>query len=277
MLFAGVCDATLDAIAPCFERLREATAAAGGRVIKTIGEDVMALFPSPDAAAGAAAAMQKAIEGIPEGTTRPGVRIGFQTGPVLNQAGDVFGDTVNLAARLAQQAIRDQIITSAETAAQLSEHYRACLRKLYAVELKGKAEPVDLCELVWRVGSGTDTFTFDAGLKAAVRAKAAVLRLVHKGNEIPRRRDADSYVIGRDADCDLPITHHLISRKHCSINKRGDKFVLSDQSSNGTFVTIDGDSEFALHREEFILRSHGCISFGQPRENSEHYIEFFVE
>ena len=67
VLFAGVCDATLDAVAPCLEQLREATRAAGGRVIKTIGEDLMALFPSPDAAASAAAAMQKAIEGMPDG------------------------------------------------------------------------------------------------------------------------------------------------------------------------------------------------------------------
>jgi adenylate cyclase len=110
-----------------------------------------------------------------------------------------------------------------------------------------------------------------------MRAKATVLRLVHNGQEIPRRRDADSFVIGRDAECDLPITHHLISRRHCSIEKRGDKFVLADQSSNGTFVTVEGDSEFALHREEFILRKSGCISFGQPRENSEHTIEFFLE
>ena len=277
VLFAGVSDATLDAIGACLERLREATQAAGGRVVKTIGEDLMALFPSADAAASAAAAMQKAIEGMPEGATRPGVRIGFHSGPVINRDGDVFGDTVNMAARLAGQAIREQILTSAETAANLSEHYKACLRRLYAVELKGKAEEVDLCELVWRVGSGTDTFTFEAGLKAAMRAKAAVLRLVHKGQEIPRRRDADSFVIGRDAECDLSITHHLISRRHCSIQKRGDKFVLADQSSNGTFVSVEGDSEFALHREEFILRRRGCISFGQPRENSEHTIEFFLE
>ena len=277
MLFAGVCDATLDAVAPCLEQLREATRAAGGRVIKTIGEDLMALFPNPDAAASAAAAMQKAMDGLPEAATKPGVRIGFHSGPVINRDGDIFGDTVNLAARLAQQAIREQIITSAETAAHLSEHYKACLRRLYAVELKGKAEQVDLCEVVWRVGSGTDTFTFEAGLKAAVRAKAVVLRLVHKGEEIPRRRDADSFVIGRDAECDLPITHHLISRRHCSIEKRGDKFVLADQSSNGTFVTIEGDSEFVLHREEFILRKKGCISFGQSRESSEHYIEFSLD
>ena len=277
VLFAGVSDATLDVVGACFERLREATRAAGGRVVKTIGEDLMALFPSADAAASAAAAMQKAIEGMPEGLSRPGVRIGFHSGPVINQGDDVFGDTVNMAARLAQQAIREQIITSAETAAGLSEHYKACLRRLYAVELKGKAEEVDLCEVVWRVGSGTDTFTFEAGLKAAMRAKAAVLRLVHKGQEIARRRDADSFVIGRDPECDLPISHHLVSRRHCSILKRGDKFVLADQSSNGTFVTIEGDSEFVLQREEFILRKSGCISFGQSRETSEHYIEFFLE
>jgi len=62
-----------------------------------------------------------------------------------------------------------------------------------------------------------------------------------------------------------------------SIEKRGDKFVLADQSSNGTFVTIEGDSEFVLHREEFILRKKGCISFGQSRESSEHYIEFSLD
>ena len=277
VLFAGVRDATLDAVGPCLEHLREATLAAGGRVIKTIGEDLMALFPSPDAAAAAAAAMQKAMDGLPEGASKPGVRVGFHSGPVLNQGGDVFGDTVNLAARLAQQAIRGQIITDAATAANLSEHYKACLRRLYAVELKGKAEQVDLCEVVWRVGSGTDTFTFDSGLKAAVRAKAVVLRLVHKGQEIQRRRDADSFTIGRDSECDLPITHHLISRRHCAIEKRADKFVLADQSSNGTFVTIEGDSEFVVHREEFILRKSGCISFGQSRETSEHFVEFYLD
>jgi adenylate cyclase len=277
VLFAGLTDVTLDAIGSCIDRLREVTKAAGGRVVKTIGDEVMAIFPGPDAAAGAAAAMQRAIEDMPESSAgRPGVRIGFQRGPVINQDNDVFGDTVNMAARLAQQAIRAQILTSAETAATLSEHYKACLRRLYAVELKGKAVEVDLCELIWRVGHGTDTFTFEAGIKAAMRAPA-ILRLVHKGQEVQRRRDPDSFVIGRDPECDLPIVHHLISRRHCSIERRGDKFVLSDQSSNGTFVTVEGDSEFTLQREEFILRRSGCISFGQPRENSEHYIEFFVE
>ena len=276
MLFAGVSDATLDAVGGCLERLRDATGTAGGRVVKTLGDGLMALFPSADAAAMAAAAMQKAIEAMPEHSPRPGVRIGFHSGPVINREdGDVFGDTVNLAARLAQQAARDQILTSAATAQGLGETYRACLRRLYAVELKGKAEEVDLCELVWRVGNDTDTF--DARMRSTPRAKPQVLRLIHQGQEIPRRREPDSFTIGRDADCDLVIHHHLVSRQHCSIQRRGDKFVLADLSSNGTFVTVEGDTEFPLRREEFILRRKGVISFGQPREGSEHFIEFVLE
>ena len=275
VLFAGVSDATLDLVAACLEKLKEATDAAGGRVVKTIGEDLMALFPDADSAATAAAAMQKAMEAMLEGSARPGVRIGFHAGPVINREDDVFGDTVNLAARLAQQAVRDQILTDAQTASALGEPYRACLRRLYAVELKGKAGEVDLCELVWRVGNDTDTF--DAMMRSTPRAKPQVLRLVHNGTEIQRRRGADSFTIGRESDCDLVIVHHLVSRRHCAIQRRSDKFVLSDQSSNGTFVTVEGDTEFALRREDFILRKRGFISFGQPREGSEHFIEFILE
>ena len=233
--------AALAAITQCLAAMRQATEAAGGRVVKTIGDEVLAIFPGPDAAVAAAAEMQAKVEALPEiAGNRIGLRIGFHYGPVLQQDNDVFGDTVNMAARLAQSAIRAQILTSADTAASLSDHYKACLRRLYAVELKGKAVEVDLCEVVWRVGNGTDTFTFEAGIRSAVRTPAK-LRLVHKGQEIQRRRDPDSFVIGRDPECDLPIVHHLISRRHCSIERRGDKFVLTDQSSNGTFVTVEGN------------------------------------
>lgn len=275
MLFAEVSDATLDALGACLNHLRAATTAAGGRVVKTIGEGLMALFPSADAAAAAAASMQKAMEAMPEGSRRPGVRIGFHSGPVINREdGDVFGETVNLAAGLARQAAREQILTSATTAQGMGEAYRACLRRLYAVELKGKSVEVDLCELLWRVGNDTDTF--DARMRAP-RAKPQLLRLIHGGVEIQRRREPDSFTIGREDDCDLVIHHHLISRHHCSIQRRGDKFVLADQSSNGTFVTIEGDTEFPLRREEFILRRKGVISLGQPREGSEYFVEFILE
>ena len=288
VLFAGLADgerlvgaagdaAALNALHQCFTHMREAAETLGGRVIKTVGQELMALFPNPDAAAAAAAQMQHAIDRLPEvGGLRLGVRIGFHAGPVLQSGGDVFGDTVNLAARLAEQANPEQIITSTETAAALAEHHQRSLRQLYPIEVKGKAEEVFLCELVWRVGN--DTAQFDGLLRPVPRrAPPVVLRLRYREQEFLRRRENDSLTVGREDDCDLVIRHPLVSRHHCLIQRRLDKFVLVDRSSNGTFVTIEGDTEFALHREELILRKHGWIALGQPRAESEHLLEFFSE
>jgi adenylate cyclase len=286
VLFADVSESTrlyetagdlkaMEAIQGCLGRMHEAVVAAGGRVVKTMGDEIMALFPVPDAAAAAAGAMQKSIETMAEvGGIRLGVRIGFHYGPVIQREGDVFGDTVNLAARLVQQANKDQIITSSETAAVLGEAYRASMRQLYAIQVRGRTEEVELFELVWRIGNETATFQTDA-LRA--RQRAPVLRLRYRDQEIVRRREQESIILGREPDCDLVIAHHLVSRHHCRIERRQDKFVLADQSTNGTYVTVEGDTEMPLHREELPLRRHGWISLGQPRADNGDVVEYFCE
>ena len=93
--------AATEAIARCVDQLRKTVESSGGRVVKTIGDEVMAVFPTPDAAAFAASNMQYAIDALPlVGATKLGVRIGFHCGPVIQSDNDIFGDTVNLAARL---------------------------------------------------------------------------------------------------------------------------------------------------------------------------------
>ena len=67
------------------------------------------------------------------------------------------------------------------------------------------------------------------------------------------------------------------SRAHGKIERRLDKFILTDHSANGTFVTIEGDKEIVLRREEFTLRGHGWIAFGQSRSGATDVIEFFCE
>ena len=65
------------------------------------------------------------------------------------------------------------------------------------------------------------------------------------------------------------------SRRHAKIELRGGKFVLVDQSSNGTFVTVSGSSEIRLRREEMILYSSGVIAFGHSaREAGAETVEF---
>ncbi len=262
----------LEAIARCIEVLRQATGSGGGRVVKTIGDEVMAVFPSPDAAATAAANMQGGIEALPPvGTTKLAVRIGFHCGPVLQRENDIFGDTVNMAARLVEQSGKGQIITSSETADRLGALFRSFKRPLYAIHVKGKAEEVVLCEIIWR---HSDDMTMSVSSRSPAKPDALALRLQYRGREILLRRNSDSISLGRDAGCSLVVSNDRASRKHCIVERRQDKFVVVDQSTNGTYVTIDGNTEILLQRDEIRLGKRGWIVLGQPRDDSQDAVEY---
>jgi len=284
VLFADVSDSTklyesegdkaaMEAIARCTDRLRQQVESSGGRVVKTIGDEVMAVFATPDAAAIAAGNMQHAIDTLPlVGASKLGVRIGFHCGPAIQSGNDVFGDTVNLAARLVEQTGRSQIITSRETADRLGPLFRSFKRPLYSIHVKGKVEEVELCELIWRQA---DDVTMSYSGSPVVKRDSLVLRLKHGDRELVCRRQNESISMGRDPACSLVIASTRISRRHCTIERRQDKFMLADQSTNGTYVTAEGGTEIALRREEFMLGKHGWIAFGQPRAEAEDIVEYF--
>ena len=259
------------AIAQCMQLLREVTEASGGEVIKEIGDEVMTLFPDPDTAATAATRMHLAVEALPlVGSTRLALRIGFHAGPVIRRDDDLFGDSVNIASRIAEQASREQILTSEQTAALLAPVLRAMSRTLYSVEVKGRSESVALCELVWRQSPDV---TDMAG--SAANVSIGRLWLKQRGVEV---KGWDSIVrIGRDKECEVAVTGENASRRHCTIERRRDKFVLRDHSTNGTFVAIEGEAEIVLHREDYILRGHGWIACGEPRSQTDDAIEYYCE
>ncbi len=264
-----------EAIGRCLEDLRLSAEATGGRVVKTMGDSVMALFSSPDAAASAAARMQVAIESLPAvGDIKLGVRIGFHAGPVIQRNNDIYGDTVNVAHQLHEQAKRGQVLTSDDTASLLTQLLRNSTRLLYSVPVKGKAEDVALCELVWRQSPDTTDL---ATAMSVLRTPLVRLRLRYLGRDIARRRGGDSLMIGRDAACELVVADTKASRQHCTIERRQDRFVLRDHSTNGTFVTVVDETEIVLQREEFPLRKHGWIAFGQPRASTSDLVEYFCE
>jgi adenylate cyclase len=263
----------MDAIARCVDVLRRTVETSGGRVVKTIGDEVMAAFATPDAAAFAASNMQYAIEALPEvGATKLGVRIGFHFGPVIQSENDIFGDTVNVAARLVEQAARGQIILSRETSDRLGPVFRSFKRPLYAIHIKGKTEEVELCELIWRQA---DDVTMSVASRTNAKPEPLVLRLKYRDQEIVRRRDQDVITMGRDLQCSLVIATSWASRQHCVVERRQDRFVLADQSTNGTYVTEEGGTEILLRREEFRLGKHGWIAFGQPQAVAEAVVEYF--
>jgi len=262
------------AIELCVKLFSAFTLQHGGRVVKTIGDEVMAVFPDSPLAADAARDIQLSIQDMaPVGKVRLGVRIGFHYGVLVERDGDVFGDTVNLAARLTEMASRGQIITSLETVERLAPVQKMDARRLYSIPVKGREREVDICELMW-----TDTdYATQLVASLASTDSGDALRLVYRTRVMvlgPERRSA---VLGRDATADLVVADRMASRVHCEIEQRQDKFVIADRSANGTFLSIDGDREIVLRREEALLRGHGFITLGQSRATATEFVEFFCE
>lgn len=263
------------AIERCIKVMREKTVNAQGRVIKTIGDEIMAAFPSASAAADAAIEMQLGITQMPPvGNTRIGIRIGFNFGPIVEREGDVFGDAVNLASRLAGVATKGQIITARDTVMRLSPMLKGATRAITSIQVKGKAEEIQVYELIWQQSEDMTTM---ATSKAIFKSRDAKLRLLVQGNEVVLSSERPAVALGRDQTADLVIHERMASRAHGKIERRLDKFVLTDHSANGTFVTVEGDKEIVLRREEFTLRAHGWIAFGQSRATATDVVEFFCE
>ena len=263
------------AIERCVNLMREKTVQATGKVIKTIGDEVMSAFPTADAAADAAIEMQSGIAELPAvGTTKIGIRIGFNFGPVVERDGDIFGDAVNLAARLSHVATKDQIITAKDTVMRMSPMLKSSTRAITTIQVKGKVEEIQVYELIWQQSEDMTTL---ASTKSIFKPKKTQLRLKVQGNEMILSPEKPAVVLGRDATADVVVRERMASRAHGKIERRLDKFILTDHSANGTYVTIEGDREIVLRREEFTLRGHGWIAFGQPRATSTDVIEFFCE
>jgi adenylate cyclase len=100
-----------------FEGLAADVVTAGnGRVVKTLGDEV--LFTAPDPGAGVLIALSIA-ERMAVDDLVPDVRIGVSHGPVLRSLGDVYGTTVNLASRLTALAQPGTVVTDPRTARML--------------------------------------------------------------------------------------------------------------------------------------------------------------
>jgi adenylate cyclase len=263
------------AIDRCISIFTEKTRAAGGRVVKTIGDEVMAVFPDPGCAADAAVEMQLAIAGTdPVGDTKIGIRIGFHHGPVVERDGDVFGDTVNVAARLSTLASKGQVMTSRESIERMTPAQRNMSRRLYNIGVKGKAQEVDLYEILWEQGAEQTTL---ASQRTIAQPANGRLRIKYLDNEMVLPGNAGTLTLGRDKTAGIVIVDRMASRSHAKIESRIGRFVLQDHSANGTFVTFEDEHEMVLRREEVVLRGRGYIAFGQPRATANGVLEFTCE
>jgi len=243
----------------CLKELHKAIEDRGGRVVKHTGDGLMAIFAETDKAADAAVGMHQSLRELPLlSGQRLAVRIGFNWGSVIESGDDVFGETVNFAARLMELASPGRALTTAETFQHLTTEWKELLQPLQPRVLRGASRPSELFELkceamgdVTVLHTGQFEIDGEHELKLYLNEQALVLN-----EQCPVVR------IGRDATADLRVGDSRASRRHAEIELRGDKFVVVDRSSNGTYVTIDGEKEFMLSREEAVLRGRGHIALG---------------
>ncbi len=258
----------------CIALMRNITNQYGGRVIKTIGDEVMCVLPDADSGCLAATDMQLKISALPRvsGVQRA-IRAGFHFGAVIEENNDVFGDTVNLAARMAGLAKGTQIMTTRSTVDKLSPMLRSSTRPIAALSVKGKGDDVEVCEVIWQPSDEMTMAT--PSILAASRDVELVLR--HAGQEHHLAQSNTGIVLGRDAACEVVVADRMASRQHARIERRRDKFFLIDQSTNGTFVAVEGEAEISLRREEVMLRGTGRIAFGHSvSEGSDDIVAFAV-
>jgi class 3 adenylate cyclase len=272
VLFADVSDSTqlyerlgdaraLATVTRCLELARDAAVGCGGRLVKTIGDEVMLVFSTALQAAEAAVDIQERMSELAKVLElRLAFRVGFHFGPAIEHAGDMYGDSVNTAARLVKLAKAGQILTSALTAAALPVYARPQLRNLNAMTIKGKQHDLDVVELVWQA---TADLTM-VGRMPILQVNEVQLR--HGDSTMTLNAATHAVTLGRDEVSDIVIRDQRASRLHARIERRHDKFALVDSSANGTYVTFEGESEFLLHRQECLLRGRGRISFGRPFE-----------
>ena len=248
----------LATIGRCLDIMKAVCDDHGGRVVKTIGDETMAVFPLPANAAYAAIAMQTQISALRTSKGLPlKIHAGFHFGPVIDDGADVYGDAVNVAARLTSLAKAGQTLISAATVEVLSPALRARTRDQDAHTVKGKQDDIHTFELIWQESEEELT-----AMSTRPTIRAAGLKLTHGVRELELDQNSPPITLGRDAQNDIVIADRKASRLHGRVERRRDKFVIVDQSSNGTFVTVDGEPEIMLRREELMLRGRGHVTFG---------------
>ena len=199
--------AARDMIVLCVDLMRQSTERNRGTVIKTIGDEILAIFPTGNDAVNAAAEMQHDIGSHPSLTVdghRVTIRVGCHFGPVVLQDKDIFGSSVHTANRMTSQAKAGQIILTSDTVQRLSPEWQACTRHVDIANVRGRSEEIELYEVLWQQEDATNMLPSIA-LGARVGKRAKRLRLAYLGREFVLEDAPKTLTMGRAEDNDLIV------------------------------------------------------------------------
>jgi adenylate cyclase len=260
------------AIDRCLKRMERAVEIFSGRPLKMVGTELSAVFATADAAFQAAIEMKQRVDDLPPVS---GIKLQIRVGLTLARSGD--GDNAleagaqSLAACLVGMAEPGQLLASSLLHAALSSHLQQCTHDLGRTGLGGAFPGVSALEV------------FAPHLPVALPPAAATVLTAEepqprKDMRLVLRYDSEvvtlddtrlSVSLGREEGNDIIVKSHRVSRNHARIEKRGDCFVLTDTSTNGSYLTQQGKPELPLRRDECEIHGKGIISFAAPAASPE--------
>ncbi len=255
-----------ETVALCLDVMKDSTHQFNGTVIKTIGDEVMSTFESVDDAMGAAVMMQSRItaDSKQEGRIPVSIRIGCHFGPVVQEQNDIFGAAVHTANRMTSQAKAKQVVMSGETVDKMGSELQKQTRQIDVATVRGRMDEVALFEFLWNPEEATSMLpTIEWETKTRTASK---LVLTYRDVNVEVSDKRKSINIGRADDNDLVIKGNLISRIHAKVEMRRGKFVIVDQSTNGTFLmNVQGEEAF-VRRDFTELGTEGTIGLGRAEK-----------
>jgi hypothetical protein len=192
------------------------------------------------------------------------IRVGCHFGPVVQEQNDIFGAAVHTANRMTSQAKSRQIVISGETVDKMSPKLKEQTRQIDVATVRGKMDEVALYELLWNPEEATSMLPTIEWENRGRKASGMVLNFRGQTVEVSDKRK--SVNIGRADDNDLVVKGNLISRIHAKVELRRGKFILVDQSTNGTFLqNVQGEETF-VRRDSTELKGEGTIGLGRAEE-----------
>jgi class 3 adenylate cyclase len=243
-----------------------------GRVIKKLGDGVLAIFSNAQHAVNAVVELQrihyKRTLTTPADLRLP-MRIGVASGEIEMVSDDCYGDAVNVAARLCDLCGPNQIWASAASLSSVDEAQGVSFRTLGSIGIRGRAEPCSVYQIEWRQEELSEFLTMQGQLDGFygandVDALGREIELTWMANS-KRFKSFDLPInMGRVRTADFVVDDPRVSRTHARLEWRNGSVVLVDASSYGSWVRFAGGSatDVLLRREECVLHGKGELALG---------------
>jgi len=250
--------------------LRGAVERASGLVIKSLGDGLLCSFPDADSAAHAA----DDIIGCQDQFDLR-VRVGIHWGTVVetyeNDLLDVVGDAVNVTARVESLARPGEILATADLVERLGPAWKLRTKLLDSTVVKGKTVPIYIYRILHRDAGDDSLESTVIGMNLAEINKGRFrgLSLVYRGTAHHVSQAVSKITIGRDQMCGIVIMSRQASRQHGAIEFSRESFIISDHSSNGTYIVPSGGQVFLLRRDATKLIGEGLIGIGAVPEAAD--------